>query len=170
MKNRWSIAMGLAGALALASLAGAAPDPRGGNEPGPPPPRMGGGGPEHGRPRDGLGEGREFRMRGLEHRREMMQELHLTSQQREKIATIRERQARKAIEQRAQVQVAMLDLRKLIRSERPDRAAIERQIDEVARLKAELRKSQVETLLDVRALLTPEQQTKFRERRMGMDG
>ena len=111
--------------------------------------------------------GRRLRM---EHRRRMMRELNLTAEQREKIAGIREAQAKKAIRARADIRLAAIDLKKLIRSEHPDQAAIDREIDAVAGLRAELRKSQVQSMLQLRSVLTPAQRSKLREMRQGREG
>jgi Spy/CpxP family protein refolding chaperone len=102
-----------------------------------------------------------------------MRQLDLNTEQREKIADLRDRQQRRAIQKRADLRIAGLDLRKLMRAEHADRVAINRQIDTISRIKTELRKSQVETLLDMREVLTPEQQKKLRDLRgaeRGFDG
>jgi Spy/CpxP family protein refolding chaperone len=109
-------------------------------------------------------------MQPFERRRSLMRELDLTAEQRDKIAGIRERQAKKAIHARADIQVAAMDLRRLLRADRPDKVAIERQIDTLARMRADLHKSRVESMLEIRSVLTPEQQRKLREMRMGSEG
>ena len=168
MRARWITAAGLTGALAIASLVWAATPPPADDDD-----ALGFdpvAGQEwccaYGGPRFGPGDRPGPMMGRLERRGAMMRELDLTPEQRDRIAGIRERQARRAIQQRADLQTGMLDLRKLMRAERPDRVAIDRQIDTVARLRGGLHKFQVETLLDVRSVLTPEQQGKLREQRM----
>jgi len=106
---------------------------------------------------------------GREWRREVMEQLDLTSQQKQKVAEIRDRQQRAAIEQRARIQIARLDLQRLMRADAPDREAVLRQVDEIAKLTTELRKSQVGAMLDVRAVLTPAQRGKLRDLRMGWE-
>ena len=93
----------------------------------------------------------------------MARELHLSDTQRQKLEVIHDRQRRKAIEVRAQIQLATLDLDKLARVEEPSERAIDAKIDEVANLRASLRKSQVAALFEARAVLTPEQRKLFRE-------
>jgi Spy/CpxP family protein refolding chaperone len=100
----------------------------------------------------------------------MMRELNLTKEQRDKIADLRDRQERRSIDLRAQIQTAQLDMRKLMRAEKPDKAAIGRQIDKVSALRADLQKSRIGTMLDVREILTPEQREKMRGRMGMMDG
>src|SRR5262245_9249293 len=58
----------------------------------------------------------------------LIAELKLTDSQRKRIGEILARQIRQAIQARAALQVARLDLRKLLREESPDRRAIEGQI------------------------------------------
>ena len=101
------------------------------------------------------------------HRQDLVRELDLSSEQRGKIADLREKQARNAIRIRADLGNARLDLARLMRADKPDRAAIGRTIEKLGELRTEMQKSRVNTMLDVRALLTPEQQQKLRERRRG---
>jgi Spy/CpxP family protein refolding chaperone len=98
-------------------------------------------------------------------RRETLAQLGLTDQQRDRIAEIRDRHQREAIEQRARLRLARLDLHKLLRADRPDRGAIDRQIDELARLRAELGKARIGSMLEVRSVLTPAQQRRLKSLR-----
>lgn len=119
-----------------------------------------GGGPPPGPGRAGA---TERRMEMRHHRMEMMQALDLSKEQREKIADLRERHERAAIRMRADLQTARLDLRRLMRAERADRVAINRQIDRVAQMRAEMEKARIGMMLDIRGMLTPEQQERMRE-------
>lgn len=96
--------------------------------------------------------------------------LDLTDAQRERLAAIHERQARRGIQARADLQLARLDLRKLMRAEAPNTAAINAQIDRLARMRADLQKSHVATRLEARAVLTPEQRKQLREAGPGAPG
>lgn len=117
---------------------------------------------EHGGPMMGM------RMR---HGAGMMQALDLTDAQRERMRAIHERQERKGIQARADLKLAGLDMRKLMRAESPSLSAINAQIDKLARMRAELHKSQVASMLEARAVLTADQQKQMRELRMkGMGG
>lgn len=98
-------------------------------------------------------------------RAEILKELNLTDAQREKIDAIKDRQKRAAIDQRAKLDVARLDLKALLRADKTDRGAVNSKIDDIARLQAQMRKDQVASMLDVRAVLTPEQQKKLRSMR-----
>lgn len=92
--------------------------------------------------------------------------LDLSDAQREKMAAIHERQQRRDIQARADMQLARLDLRKAMSAEKPDGAAINAQIDHVAKLRTDMAKARVASHLEIRALLTPEQQKKMREMHM----
>ncbi len=104
---------------------------------------------------------------GMQHRAEMLRRLDLNADQRRRIAGIRDRQMRHGIQARADIRIAMLDLGRMLRAERPDKAQIDAQIDKVARLRAELQKSRVASLLEVRTVLTPDQLQKLRQGRSG---
>ena len=60
----------------------------------------------------------------LARRQELLEDLDLSRDQAKEIAEIRDEQRRRAIDRRAEIQVAALDLRKLMRANRPDRGAI----------------------------------------------
>lgn len=90
-------------------------------------------------------------------------DLDLSDAQRQKMRAIHERTQRTRIQSRADLQIAMLDLRQMLHAERPDKAAIDRQVDKVAQMRSSQQKAHVGALLEVRALLTPEQQEQLRE-------
>ena len=102
---------------------------------------------------------------GFGMRRMRIEDLDLTDAQRKKLADIRDSHAKTAINQRASVQLAALDLRKMMRADKPDVGAVERQIDKIASLRAALTKNRVTGMLEARALLTPEQLEKLRSPR-----
>jgi Spy/CpxP family protein refolding chaperone len=96
----------------------------------------------------------------------MTRALDLSDTQREKLAAIHERQQRRDIQARADLQIARLDLRKAMSAEKPDGFAINTQIDRAAKLRSDMAKAHVASLLEARALLTPEQQKQMREMHM----
>ena len=104
-------------------------------------------------------------MRGGFGMQRRIEDLDLTEAQRKKLAEIRDTHAKTAINQRASVELAALDLRKLMRADKPDVGAVERQIDKIASLRAALAKNRVSGMLEARALLTPEQLEKLRSPR-----
>jgi Spy/CpxP family protein refolding chaperone len=97
--------------------------------------------------------------------RELAKELNLTATQRDRLEDVRDQHRRKAIAMRADLEVAMLDMRKLVRADQPDRRAIDAQIDRTSAMRAELQKARMAALLDARAILTPQQREKLRELR-----
>jgi Spy/CpxP family protein refolding chaperone len=121
--------------------------------------------------RAGMGMGRGMGMgQGPGMFGHMMQALDLSDAQREKLAAIHDRQQRRDIQARADLEIARLDLRKAMGAEKPEAFAINTQIDRVARLRSDMAKAHVASLLEARALLTPEQQQQMREMRMKSPG
>jgi Spy/CpxP family protein refolding chaperone len=96
--------------------------------------------------------------------------LDLTDAQRDRMADLHERQQRKAIQARAELQIARMDLQKLMKADSPSATSINSQIDRLARMRADMQKSRVATLLETRALLTPEQRKQLREAKPGAPG
>jgi Spy/CpxP family protein refolding chaperone len=93
------------------------------------------------------------------------EQLDLSASQRRQIDEIRNRTQRDAIQRRAEMETASLDLRELMRDDRPDRRAIDRQIDRIAELRADMMKARVASQLDMRAVLTDEQRDRLHELR-----
>ncbi len=113
----------------------------------------------HGAMRGGMGMGRGM---GMGPGGARLRALGLTPEQMKKLADIRDRQERGAIQARADLATAALDLRQALRADKPDRMKIDGLIDKMARLRAGLQKARVASLLEMRALLTPEQLEKWR--------
>ncbi|MEO5989476.1 MAG: Spy/CpxP family protein refolding chaperone [Candidatus Eisenbacteria bacterium] len=114
----------------------------------------------------GMGEGHMgpvgHHMRGaMMHER--MAQLGLSQSQRERMHAIHEAQQRKAIQMRADLQLARLDMAKLMHADNPDQAALNAQIDRMARMRAEAAKSRVATHLEMRSVLTADQLKKMHE-------
>ena len=97
------------------------------------------------------------------------QELGLTDAQRTKLRDIGEAQMRRGIQERADIRIAELDLRKLLRADKPDQGAINRQVDKIADMRAKLAKERIAARLQMREVLTPEQRAKARGM-LEMDG
>ena len=94
--------------------------------------------------------------RGMALRLKLAQ-LDLTDAQRARLRDLHEAHARRAIQRRADMQLARLDLRKLMSADRPSQTAVNAQIDRLARMHAEGLKSAFELRLQAKAVLTPEQ-------------
>jgi Spy/CpxP family protein refolding chaperone len=158
-RSMWWMAA-LVAVLGMTAVAAAAPE---GDDP---PGDLSWGAGQHGQgPGFGRGMGRELGRRGGGFGARLLERLDLTQQQRDQLAALRDQEQRKAIETRAQLEVARLDLRKLMRAEKADRTAIDAQIDRLATLRAQLQKDRVGMMLDTRALLTAEQRKKLEELR-----
>ena len=97
--------------------------------------------------------------------RDRMAELNLSENQRERIAEVRESHQRERIQSQADLKLARLELRKLMRAEDPDQDAIDDQIDRMSSIRAEMMKSRVGQRLEVREILTPEQLNQLRDGR-----
>jgi Spy/CpxP family protein refolding chaperone len=93
----------------------------------------------------------------------MLRGLDLNADQQKKVTAIHEKQARLMVQSQADVRIAAMDLRQLLRADAPDKAKIDAQIDRLAQLRAGLAKSRAATMLEVRALLTPEQLKKLQD-------
>lgn len=115
------------------------------------------GGPGMHRGMGGPGGGRMGRMA---HRFAMVD---LTDAQRDKMRDIHERQMRRGIQARADLQLARMDMQKLMRSDKPEAAALNAQVDRMAKMRADQAKAHIGAFLEARALLTPEQLKKFNE-------
>ena len=131
------------------------------------------GGPHEMTWQEGGGDGEQVRrvivrrgpgMRGMQHAGMAMRlaALDLTDAQRAKMRDIHEAHARKAIQRRADMQLARMDLHKLMRAEKVDAAAVNAQIDKLARMRADAAKAAFDTHMQARAVLTPEQLKKLR--------
>jgi Spy/CpxP family protein refolding chaperone len=92
-----------------------------------------------------------------------MERLNLSKEQKSQIEKLRADFQKQQIAQRAKIQTAAVELRQLLRAENPDKAAIEKKINELAQLRAQLSTARVNQMLNVRKILTPEQQQMIRE-------
>lgn len=119
--------------------------------------------------RPGNPHGRRMQMMNQHGMAVRLAQLNLSDDQRTKMRGLHEAAMRKDIQRRADLQLAMLDLRKAMRADKPEAAAVNAQIDRIAKLRADAMKSRFETRMAARALLTPEQLKKLSER-PGRDG
>lgn len=98
----------------------------------------------------------------------LAEELDLTSAQQDKLRDIADNLARTSIQARADLQVARLDMAKLVRADSPNRASIAAKIDDIARMRATQQKQVLDAALSARKVLTAEQLEKFKDLRPGM--
>jgi Spy/CpxP family protein refolding chaperone len=104
-------------------------------------------------------------MRGEEIRGRLAERLNLTDEQRKKLESMRVEHQKQQIAHRAKLQTATLELRQLMRADKPDKAAIERTMNEIAKLRVDGNMRRFNHLQSMRELLTPEQQQALRELR-----
>jgi Spy/CpxP family protein refolding chaperone len=123
--------------------------------------QYGPGGGGMGMHRGGMRGGPMFRRRGAMGMRLRLAQLDLTEAQRTKLRDLNDAHARKAVQRRADLQLARMDLRKLMRADKPDAGAVNAQIDKLSRLQADGMKSAYELRMQARAVLTPEQLKKL---------
>ena len=97
------------------------------------------------------------------HGKQRLAELNLSQSQKDRIAKVRESHQKDMIQSRADLQLAKLEFRKLMRDDTPDKRALNAQIDRMTSIRAEMIKSRVERRLEVRDILTPDQRSKLRE-------
>lgn len=99
-------------------------------------------------------------------------QLGLSDQQETRLREIRESRQRDAIRHRADLEVARLDLRRLMESPTVDRKALDAKVKEISDLQAAGFRARVDTMLAMREVLTPEQMKKWQELRpeRGMAG
>ena len=146
----WIVLLG----IALPVLAYAQPEPGMGG--------MGGGGFGGGMGgRGGWRGGRRAQSPQSADTRPVWESLGLSKDQLDQVHEIFDDQAKSSAQDRADLQSARADLEKMMRDDEPDRSSIERQIDRIEQLQAELQKSSAWAMLDARKLLTPQQRKKL---------
>ncbi|MDH5509400.1 MAG: periplasmic heavy metal sensor [Nitrospinota bacterium] len=94
----------------------------------------------------------------------MAQELGLTDEQVAKMREIHQTKRRATIDQKANIQKAMLDLTDELAKDKPDQAALERIIEKIVKTKADMERDKLNTMVAVSAILTPEQKKIAAER------
>lgn len=95
-------------------------------------------------------------------------ELALTDPQVTQLRKIVVDTQKSGIQTRAQLAVRGIELRELLRAEKPDRDAVLKKTQEISELRGQMMKQHIEALLAAKSVLTPEQQKKietFMERR-----
>ena len=98
----------------------------------------------------------------------MDQLLNLTDEQEAKIEKLRTEMQRTMVQHRSKVQLARIDLRELMASDAPDRAAVEKKLKEISDLQVKQRMMAFDHRAEVEKLLTPEQKKIWKEHRGDM--
>ncbi len=89
--------------------------------------------------------------------------LRLDAKTLEQIHTISEATKEQSNELRTNLQQARTTMRELLSAENPDKAAVMKQAEIMGAIKTDLRKQRLATMLEIRALLTPEQRQELIE-------
>jgi Spy/CpxP family protein refolding chaperone len=116
--------------------------------------------------------GRGFRGRGewrmghgmmalLENSR-MKAALGLTDQQADQLHQLFVESEKSTVKTRADIAIRDIEMRELLRADKPDREAIMKKVQELSDLRGQMMKQHIESLLAARSVLTPEQQNKIR--------
>ncbi len=95
------------------------------------------------------------------------QMMDLTEEQQEKVKTIRMGSAQELLAMKGKMEVLSAELRNLMIAENPDRKAIDKKIDEMEGIRAEIKKKRIGTDLEVQKLFTPEQRLKWKQGILG---
>jgi Spy/CpxP family protein refolding chaperone len=123
--------------------------------------------------RPGMGRGGEMGLARFVNNPSMRQELGITDEQVTKFHSQQEDFMKAGILNRATMQVKRMELNDLLCADKPDRAAIDRKLAEVNAALAASEKTDIDHMLAMRSLLTPDQQAKMKEmmqNRMGPRG
>ena len=106
--------------------------------------------------------GREFGLARLVENPAMRERLGITAEQADKIRRETDDFRKGQIRARADLQIRALELRELMRGDSPDRAAIDKKMDEISAARAVQAKAAMHYRLDMRSVLTAEQREKLR--------
>jgi Spy/CpxP family protein refolding chaperone len=94
------------------------------------------------------------------------QELKLTEQQEEKLQELHFNLAKEMIQLRAQLQMARLDMQRMMAEDEVEREMILNQVEQISKIQAEMKKLQIEKQLAFREILDKKQLAKLKELRM----
>lgn len=91
----------------------------------------------------------------------VLKELAITAEQRQKLEDIRFNTEKESIQRRAAMQVRRMELQRLVDADNPDRAAVDRTIQEVAQEEAAIMRATINARLNAKAVLSAEQRAKL---------
>lgn len=115
-------------------------------------------------PRQGM-QGKAIGLRPLVQNEKLQQDLSLTADQIDRLRQIDKKTRIAAIENRAQLQIKHLELQDLLAAKAPDRAAIDRKVQEISSLRTAQMKDGIEIRLALNSILSAEQMAKLKELR-----
>lgn len=93
---------------------------------------------------------------------EFKADFRLSEPQAERLRQILVDTQKSTVKTRADVAVRGIELRELLRADKPDHDAVMKKLQEISSLRADLMKQHVEALLAAKTVLTPEQQKRLR--------
>lgn len=93
----------------------------------------------------------------------ILEKLKLSDSQKKDFEKLQTEFAKQRVEQQAKIKVAAIELRSLMKAETPDRAAIEKKINEIGELQSQNRMSRVDHWFAVNKMLNPDQQKVWKE-------
>ncbi|MEW5944863.1 MAG: periplasmic heavy metal sensor [bacterium] len=128
----------------------------------------------------GKGAGGDLPLQLLE-RPEILEQVGITEDQLEKLRAMSLEIRKKEIRNRAELQLATIDLQELLEDDNPNVKKIDGKIEQIGALRTGIQKEKVHALLEAKKILTPEQIERLkdlarermkerRERRPGMGG
>lgn len=88
----------------------------------------------------------------------MMERLKLTDEQKKDVEKMRFDMAKQGIDRQAKIKTARVEVAQLFRADNPDKAAIEKKINEISQLQAQGKLAFVNHWFAVNKILTPDQQ------------
>jgi len=144
--NRWAFMAGIglmAGALVLPVLGRAQ-------------------GEEEGGPWRGQGHRMGPQLLAMLENERVRTELGLTDQQADRLHQIAVEAKKSSVKTQADIAVRGIELREMLRADKPDREAVMKRVQEISELRGQLMKQHIESFLAAKSVLTPEQQKKMR--------
>lgn len=94
------------------------------------------------------------------------EKLNLTEEQKEKIQDLKLKLQKELLPIQAELRNAEAELKTMLLEKQPDLRAVNKKIDQISKLQADIKKLKIRHQFDVRNLLTPEQQKKFDQNRL----
>ena len=105
-----------------------------------------------------------------EARKNMMEGLDLSEDQKEKLKNFRLEHRKQIIKLKSDIEIKEIDLRDEMLNKEVNRGRIKNLIDDITKLKGELERLKVEQILKTREILTGEQFNKFRDNHLNEQG
>ena len=96
--------------------------------------------------------------------------LGLSDQQTDRLRQIMVEAQKSSVKARADVAVRGIELRELLRADKPDRDSVMKKVQEISDLRRDIMRQHIDALLAAKTVLTPEQQRKIRTFMMSRRG